>query len=82
MFRPFYEASEISSLLFGFRVADVRDVKQTDENGEESDAISIVFVNDHHVAVDMLIDAGGSFISEPYAVKNDLSAIRNFETNY
>lgn len=78
--RQFLEAKEISSLLVGFRVADVRDVEYTDEHGGKTDSIAIVFVNDHHVAVDMSIGEDGSFISEPYAVKDDLSVIKNSET--
>lgn len=80
MYRQFFEASEISSLLTGFSVANVRDSEWTDEDGKKSDNILIVFVNEHHVAVDMLIGEYGSFVSEPYAVKDDLSVIKNSET--
>lgn len=80
MFRQFFEASEISALLIGFRVADVTDSEQMNESGEKTDSIVIVFTNEHHVAVDMLISENGSFISEPYAVKDDLSVIKNTET--
>lgn len=80
MYREFFEAKEISSLLVGFSVAVVMDVEYTNEYGKEIEAISLTFKNDHHVAVDMLISSYGTFISEPYAVKDDLTVIKNFET--
>lgn len=80
MYREFFEAKEVSSLLVGFSVAKVIDVEHTNEHGKEIEAISITFTNDHHVAVDMLVSSYGTFISEPYAVKDNLFAIRNNET--
>ena len=49
----------------------------TDE--EEKEIITLVFTNDHHVAIDISVQDGRVMISEPYAVKEDLTAITDEE---
>lgn len=80
MLRNIYEANEISSLLIGFAVADIKDDVFTDEEGNKEDVIKITYANEHHVAVDMFIGSDGTCVSEPYAIKDDLTPIKASET--
>ena len=58
--------------IIGFKVADVKSV-ETD--GDLEEVIVITLVNEHHVAIDVTISDEGVFVSESYAVKDDLSVI-------
>ena len=58
--------------LIGFKVADVKSV-ETD--GDLEEVIVITLVNEPHVAIDVTISDEGVFVSESYAVKDDLSVI-------
>lgn len=80
MLRNIYEANEISSLLIGFAVADIKDATFTDEDGNKEDVIQITYANEYHVAVDMYIGSDGTLVSEPYAIKDDLTPIKASET--
>lgn len=41
----------------------------------EEPTISLKFVNEHHVEIDVIIQECGVFVTEPFAVKEDLSVI-------
>lgn len=58
--------------LIGFKVADVR---STETNGDFGEGIVLTFVNEHHVAIDVTISDENVFVSESYAVKDDLNTI-------
>ena len=80
MLRNVYEANDISSLLTGFAVAEIKDSTSSDENGNEEDIIVITYANEHHVAVNMFIGSDGIVVGEPYAIKDDLTPIKASET--
>lgn len=61
--------------LLGFALSDISET--LDE--EEKEIITLVFTNDHHVAIDISVQDGRVMISEPYAVKEDLTAITDEE---
>lgn len=61
--------------LLGFVLSDISET--LDE--EEKEIITLVFTNDHHVAIDISVQDGRVMISEPYAVKEDLTAITDEE---
>ena len=61
--------------LLGFALSDISET--LDE--EEKEIITLVFTNDHHVAIDISVQDGRVTISEPYAVKEDLTAITDEE---
>lgn len=45
--------------------------KTLDYSLERKEIITLVFTNDHHVAIDISVQDGRVMISEPYAVKED-----------
>lgn len=61
--------------LLGFALSDISET--LDEEAKE--IITLVFTNDHHVAIDISVHDGRVMISEPYAVKEDLTAITDEE---
>ena len=63
---------EIFVPLIGFKVVDVRS-KETD--GDLGEVTVLTLVNEHHVAIDVTISDENVFVSESYAVKDDLSTI-------
>lgn len=58
--------------LIGFKVVSVENGSAKGDFGE---VIVLTFVNEHHVAIDVTISDENVFVSESYAVKDDLSAI-------
>lgn len=65
---------EIFHSLIGFKIEDI---ELTNTNEEKEPVIIIGCVNEHHVRINLLIQENGVFVSEPYAVNEDLSAIRS-----
>lgn len=65
---------EIFHSLIGFKIEDI---ELTNTNEEKEPVIILGCVNEHHVRIDLLIQEDGVFVSEPYAVNEDLSAIRS-----
>lgn len=63
---------EIFHSLIGFKIEDV---ELTNTNEEKEPVIILGCVNEHHVRIDLLLQEDGVFVSEPYAVNEDLSAI-------
>jgi hypothetical protein len=63
---------EIFIPLIGFKVADVKSVETDGDLGEVT---VLTLVNEHHVAIDVTISDENVFVSESYAVKDDLSTI-------
>lgn len=68
-----YEEDQFLSLI-GFQLVEVkeRELKETEERG-----IEFTFKNSHHVAINLSFIDGEFFLSEPYAVKEDLSIASN-----
>ena len=65
---------EIFHSLIGFKIEDI---EFTNTNEEKEPVIILGCVNEHHVRIDILLQEDGVFVSEPYAVNEDLSAIRS-----
>lgn len=65
---------EIFHSLIGFKIEDI---EFTNTNEEKEPVIILGCVNEHHVRIDLLLQEDGVFVSEPYAVNEDLSAIRS-----
>ncbi len=63
---------EIFHSLIGFRIEDI---ELTNTNEEKEPVIILGCVNEHHVRIDLLLQENRIFVSEPYAVNEDLSAI-------
>lgn len=66
--------AEVFRPLIGFKIEDI---EFTNTNEEKEPVIILGCVNEHHVRIDLLLQEDGVFISEPYAVNEDLSAIRS-----
>lgn len=63
---------EIFKSLFGFEIVDV----QTGHSNESNEDIAIIkCVNKHSVEINILIQEDGIFVTEPFAVKEDLTAV-------
>lgn len=69
---------EIFHSLIGFKIEDI---ELTNTNEEKEPVIILGCVNEHHVRIDLLIQENGVFVSEPYAVNEDLSTIRSENTS-
>lgn len=70
--REYAGEKDIFVPLIGFKVADVR---STETDGDLGAVTVITFVNEHHVAIDVTVSDENVFVSESYAVKDDLSTI-------
>ena len=73
-----YEASDFTALI-GFKLVDVKEIK-TLYDGEAAEVIDFTFMKGHHVAINLFLIDGELSISEPYAVKDDLTVITDDET--
>lgn len=63
---------EIFKSLFGFEIVDV----QTGHSNESNEDVAIIkCVNKHSVEIDILIQEGGIFVTEPFTVKEDLTVV-------
>lgn len=51
------------------------DVKSVETDGDLGEVTVLTLVNEHHVAIDVTISDENVFVSESYAVKDDLSTI-------
>lgn len=58
--------------LIGFKVVRVENAST---NGDLGEATVLTLVNEHHVAIDITVSDESVFVSESYAVKDDLSTI-------
>lgn len=64
--------AEVFRPLIGFKIVDI----QLTHTNEENEAVVIVkCVNEHSVAIDILFQEDGVFVTEPYAVGEDLTPI-------
>lgn len=70
--REYAGEKEAFATLIGFKVVSVEDGPT---NGDFGDITVLTLVNEHHVAIDVTISDEAIWISEPHAVKDDLSAI-------
>lgn len=73
-----YEASDFAPLI-GFRLVNIKEFEASCD-GEAVEVIDFTFMNDHHVSINMSLVDGELSISEPYAVKDDLTVITDEET--
>ena len=63
---------EIFKSLFGFEIVDV----QAGHSNESNEDIAVIkCVNKHSVEIDILIQEGGIFVTEPFAVKENLTTV-------
>mgnify|MGYP000031388803 FL=1 len=62
---------EIFIPLLGFSLSDIRET--VDSNDE--DVVVLRFANEHRVAIDVSVQDDGIMVSEPYAVKEDLTVV-------
>lgn len=63
---------QIFKSLFGFEIVGV----QTGHSNESNEDIAVIkCVNKHSVEIDILIQEGGIFVTEPFAVKENLTAV-------
>lgn len=71
--RMFYgDNIEVFQTLIGFKIVDI----QLTHTNEENEAVVVVkCVNEHSVAMDILFQEDGVFVTEPYAVGEDLTPI-------
>ena len=70
--REYAGEKEAFAPLIGFKVVSVEDGPT---NGDFGDITVLTLVNEHHVAIDVTISDESVFVSESYAVKDDLSVI-------
>ena len=57
--------------MLGFSLSDIRET----EDSDDEDVVVLRFANEHHVAIDVSVQDDGIMVSEPYAVKEDLTAV-------
>lgn len=57
--------------MLGFSLSDIRET--VDSNDE--DVVVLRFANEHRVAIDVSVQDDGIMVSEPYAVKEDLTVV-------
>ena len=62
---------EIFIPLLGFSISDIRETVDSDDE----DVVVLRFSNEHHVAIDVSVQNGEVMVSEPYAVKEDLTVV-------
>ena len=55
--------------MLGFSLSDIRETVDSDDE----EVVVLRFSNEHHVAIDVSIQNGEVMVSEPYAVKEDLT---------
>lgn len=65
---------EIFHSIIGFKLVNIS--AGTSKNSKEP-TLLLKFVNEHHVEIDVIIQESGAFVTEPFAVKEDLSAIND-----
>lgn len=66
--------AEVFQPLIGFKIVNI----EFTHTNEENEAVVILkCVNEHNVAIDILFQEDGIFVTEPYAVNEDLSPIES-----
>ena len=70
--REYAGEKDILVPLVGFKVVSV---ENGSDKGDLEGATVLTLVNEHHVAIDVTISDETVFVSESYAVKDDLSVI-------
>lgn len=61
---------EIFHSVIGFKLVDI----STGTSGSPEESTTMLkFANEHHVEIDVIIQESGVFVTEPFAVKEDLS---------
>lgn len=66
--------TEVFQPLIGFKIVDIQ---LTHTNEENEDVVIVKCVNEHSVAIDILFQEDGVFVTEPYAVGEDLTPIES-----
>ena len=62
--------NEIFHSVIGFKLADI---SAGTSGSSEEPMLLLKFVNEHHVEIDVVIQESGVFVTEPFAVREDLS---------
>ena len=71
--KMFYgDKTEVFQTLIGFKIVDV---EATHTNEEKEPVTVIKCVNQNHVEIDVIIQESGVFVTEPFAVREDLSVV-------
>ena len=70
--REYAGEKDILVPLIGFKVVSV---ENGSAKGDLEEATVLTLVNEHHVAIDVTISDEAIWVSESYAVKDDLSII-------
>lgn len=71
--KMFYgDNTEVLQTLIGFKIVDV---EATHTNEEKEPVTVIKCVNQNHVEIDVIIQESGVFVTEPFAVREDLSVV-------
>lgn len=71
--KMFYgDNTEVFQTLIGFKIVDV---EATHTNEEKEPVTVIKCVNQNHVEIDAIIQESGVFVTEPFAVREDLSVV-------
>lgn len=61
---------EIFHSIIGFKLVDI---SASTSGSTEEPTLSLKFTNEHHVEIDVIIQESGVFVTEPFAVSEDLS---------
>jgi hypothetical protein len=61
---------EIFHSIIGFKLVDI---SASISGSPEEPTLSLKFTNEHHVEIDVIIQESGVFVTEPFAVREDLS---------
>lgn len=61
---------EIFHSVIGFKLVDI---SASTSGSTEEPTLSLKFTNEHHVEIDVIIQESGVFVTEPFAVREDLS---------
>lgn len=71
--KMFYgDNTEVFQTLIGFKIVDV---EATHTNEEKEPVTVIKCANQNHVEIDVIIQESGVFVTEPFAVREDLSVV-------
>lgn len=71
--KMFYgDNTEVFQTLIGFKIVDV----EAAHTNEEKEPVTVIkCVNQNHVEIDVIIQESGVFVTEPFAVSEDLSVV-------
>ena len=63
---------EIFHSIIGFKLVDI---SAGTSGSQEEPTLLLKFVNEHQVEIDVVIQESGVFVTEPFAVKEDLTVV-------